>query len=206
MNQFIIILLIVLVIYIVRKTEYETWKFSTLTFFSLLIPGLGQFNRESYLEAFLWFLITGFSFSFSLVLWIICWLANAYFTGLEVPIYLIPRENKNKKQAEEKNTKTKPQKIPVYKIILGLLFVVVGATLPFHYAPNHGMAFPKENFTFSNTFIFDDDIERLVKRYNEANFFEKGAIVEEPLYKKLKEKGLIFDQDMVNQDDLEKLW
>ncbi len=52
-------------------------------------------------------------------------------------------------------------------------------------------AFPKENISLSNTFIFQDDIDKLIKRYNDASGIEKLAIMQEPLYRKLMEKGLI---------------
>lgn len=51
--------------------------------------------------------------------------------------------------------------------------------------------FPKENISLSNTFIFKDDIKKLIKRYNDASLLEKLSIRQEPLYRKLMEKGFI---------------
>jgi hypothetical protein len=61
--------------------------------------------------------------------------------------------------------------------------------------------FPKDHFSFSNTFIFQDDIDKLTDRYNNASFFEKQAINQEPLMRKLREKGIIFEKDKSNEED-----
>ena len=52
-------------------------------------------------------------------------------------------------------------------------------------------AFPKDNMSLRNTFIFQDDIDKLIKRYNDASLLEKMSIRQEPLTRKLIEKGLI---------------
>lgn len=77
------------------------------------------------------------------------------------------------------------------------IILVVGLvmTLPFHYIPTNLTAFPKDNFTFSNTFIFQSDIDQLIEKYNSASFIEKMSMMNEPLFKKLKEKGLIYNID-----------
>ncbi len=73
-------------------------------------------------------------------------------------------------------------------IIVGIILLI---TLPFHYIPEHGKVFPKDNLTFSNTFIFQKDIDAIIKRYNNANFLDKLMIRKETLVKKLLEKGII---------------
>jgi hypothetical protein len=54
--------------------------------------------------------------------------------------------------------------------------------------------FPKENLTFSNTFIFEENINKIINRYNNASLLEKQAIKQEPLYRKLMEKGIIVEE------------
>ncbi len=84
------------------------------------------------------------------------------------------------------------KKSSLIKWIITASFLLL-ATLPFHYVPERLMIFPKEHFTFSNTFIFESDISRLIERYNDASIFEQQAFNQESLVRKLKEKGLIFD-------------
>ena len=80
------------------------------------------------------------------------------------------------------------------KWIVGIIIFLV-VTLPFHYVPTALMAFPKDNFTFSYTIITQDDIDQLIKRYNNCgNLFEAQSIRNEPLFRKLTERGLIYDK------------
>lgn len=91
---------------------------------------------------------------------------------------------------------TKSDKKPNRKNAKGwiIFFIfIIGATLPFHYVPSELKIFPKNNLTFSNTIIFQKDIDELVYRYNHASFYEKLAIKEEPLFRKLTEKGIIYE-------------
>jgi hypothetical protein len=75
---------------------------------------------------------------------------------------------------------------------LRLLFgIPIFFLLSFHIIPSRLKVFPKDNFTFSNTIITEDDISGLIQRYNNATFFEKAAIRNEALPKKLIEKGII---------------
>ena len=77
-------------------------------------------------------------------------------------------------------------------IIIGVLFLV--GTLPFHYVPTALMVFPKEHLTFSYTFISQKDIDKIIDRYNNAtNIFEQQSIIQEPLARKLVEKGIIYN-------------
>ena len=73
--------------------------------------------------------------------------------------------------------------------------IIIGATLPFHYVPESFKVFPKNNLTFSNTIILQEDIDDLIKRYNNASRYEKLAMKEEPLFRKLTEKGIIYEID-----------
>ncbi len=64
------------------------------------------------------------------------------------------------------------------------------------------MVFPKDHLTFSNTFITQEDIDNLVERYDNASFFERNAMNNEPFVRKLKEKGIIYDK--TSQDNEEE--
>lgn len=96
----------------------------------------------------------------------------------------------------------------LFNLVLGLFFLSLVASLFFHFVfaniENRDIfntpvketienisSFPKENISFSNTFIFQDDINKLIKRYNEASILEKVSIRQEPLTRKLMEKGFI---------------
>ncbi|MFZ4799139.1 MAG: DUF4352 domain-containing protein [Bacteroidia bacterium] len=79
-------------------------------------------------------------------------------------------------------------------IIYGItLLCVILILLSFHFvfAEKYSII-PKEHFTFSNTFIFESDIDNIIKRYNEESFIGKAMIASEPLSKKLMEKGIIY--------------
>ena len=79
--------------------------------------------------------------------------------------------------------------------IILVVIAFVGATLPFHYIPGDFYVFPKENLTFNNTFIFSDDIQKMVDRYNNCqNIFEQQAIKNEYLHQKLVERRLILNK------------
>lgn len=79
-------------------------------------------------------------------------------------------------------------------IMRGILAVILFIILSFHILPDHLMIFPKEHLTFSNTFINKSDVDNLIDRYNNANFFEQQAIRQEPLARKLMEKGIIYNE------------
>lgn len=87
----------------------------------------------------------------------------------------------------------KSTKKPTYLIVLFVF--ILATTLPFHYIPSQFMVFPKNNLTFSNTFITEDDIDKIIDRYNSSNLFEQTALNNEPLVRKLKEIGVIVDKD-----------
>lgn len=84
-----------------------------------------------------------------------------------------------------------------------ILVVFLLLTLPFHYVPSQMRMFPKDNFTFSNTLIFQSDVDELISKYNKVSLFEKMTVLNEPLFKKLKEKGIIIFQDEPTQPNSE---
>lgn len=81
---------------------------------------------------------------------------------------------------------------------ISIVVIFLFATLPFHYVSYKGgfTIFPKDQMTFSNTYINDDDVESIIKRYNEASFAEKQAINSEPLMRKLREKGIVIEKTL----------
>lgn len=87
-----------------------------------------------------------------------------------------------------------------------LILIILGLTLPFHYAPDSMKMFPKDHFTFKNTIITQNDIDEIIKRYNKStNIFQQSTINNDPLIRTLKEQGIIYDIDKKNiNDDTEK--
>jgi hypothetical protein len=83
------------------------------------------------------------------------------------------------------------KKNPYPKWIIAILFILI-ITLPFHYVPSALTVFPKENLSFSYTIITPDDLDKLVERYyNCGNGFEQLSIRNEPLFRKLSERGIL---------------
>jgi len=75
-----------------------------------------------------------------------------------------------------------------------VLFIILIVTLPFHYVIGDFKMFPKENLTFSHTFIFKSDIDKIIEDYNQSGFVEKIQMRADPFYKKLLEEGLIVEE------------
>jgi len=98
----------------------------------------------------------------------------------------------------------------IITLFVMLIIIIVGLalTLPFHYILSEGMMFPKNNLTFSYTFITVSDIDNLIERYNNANSLEKLAMNNEPIIRKLLEKGIICDkqisEETTNEESEEK--
>jgi hypothetical protein len=96
--------------------------------------------------------------------------------------------------SEPSPPKPSPPKEKSYTGWILTVIIIIGATLPFHYVPSHLAVFPKDNLTFSNTFITETDIDELLKRYNDASSFEKQSINQEPLMVKLRAKGIVKEE------------
>ena len=102
-------------------------------------------------------------------------------------------QQKSRKKLQQKSRKKRGG---CASSITFLLLLILGATLPFHYVFSHGSlaaVFPKSNLTFSNTIITQEDIDNLVRRYNNAGLLEQAAMEQDPLIKKLKENDFIRD-------------
>jgi PKD repeat protein len=113
-------------------------------------------------------------------------------------------ENIHSTKTTENNVNYNWKKYSKYISYFIILSVLLLATLPFHYIignsyksilfPYKIVVFTKDHWTFSNTFITQSDIDSLVKRYNDASYFEKLQIRDEPLTKKMMEKGIIIEK------------
>jgi hypothetical protein len=111
-----------------------------------------------------------------------------------------------------KNNQNSQKKSYTGSIITSIVAIIIFATLPFHYIIfggwvnqedmttgakyriNKGITlriYPKLNLTFSNTFVFQEDIDMLIERHNKASWVEQQVISTEPLYRILIEKGII---------------
>ena len=83
------------------------------------------------------------------------------------------------------------------------IIIALVITLPFHYVFYTGdfMVFPKNQITFSNTILTDEDINELVKRYNNSSIYEKQAMDTEPLIRKLREKGILVEKKFFDSEN-----
>jgi hypothetical protein len=82
------------------------------------------------------------------------------------------------------------------KFYLGLIFLLLVfllATMPFHYViySDKIRVYTKASLTFNHTLVTEEDVYDLLERYNNADFFERRIIYDEPLFRMLVEKRLI---------------
>ncbi|EHQ25848.1 hypothetical protein [Mucilaginibacter paludis] len=95
---------------------------------------------------------------------------------------------------EEQIEQNKPFKIKLnYTVLIFIIALLLGITLPFHYVPYEFIVFPKENLTMKNTFIFESEIDTFISRYNKANANQQRLMRLDPIVQKLFEKKLIVD-------------
>lgn len=98
-------------------------------------------------------------------------------------------------QVENQEQTIVKKKNKTLKWIIIILVIILGLILPFHYVPSQLMVFPKDNLTFSHTIITQEDIDKLLERYNDCEtIFQQQSIRNEPLFRKLSEKGIIYDE------------
>ena len=100
--------------------------------------------------------------------------------------------NQLKTKAKMKSTDNNIIKFPRKYIIL---FSLVFINLSFHIIPSRFSIFPKDHFTFSDTFIFESDINNIIDRYNKASLMERQMILQNPLINKLFEKGILYNKN-----------
>jgi hypothetical protein len=112
-------------------------------------------------------------------------------------------ENTENTKAENvKNTVNANRKKSIYLNLRRGFVLFLCLTLPFHYIPERGMVFFKENLTFSNTVITGEDIDNMIRKYNNAeNIWEKQSLEQTPLARKLFEKGVIVQREGKNDYD-----
>ena|ERR1700758_2723924 len=55
--------------------------------------------------------------------------------------------------------------------------------------------FPKENITFSNSFVNEDDIRALINKYNQSSFMDKIVLSNTPLWRTLTKEGCIVNKE-----------
>jgi hypothetical protein len=85
---------------------------------------------------------------------------------------------------------------------IGLLLIFFGLTLPFHYVPSALKMFPKDHFTFKHTIITQDDVDDVIKRYNNAsNIFEQNAMNSDPFIRTLREQGIVVDKSKKDKEE-----
>jgi hypothetical protein len=89
-------------------------------------------------------------------------------------------------------SETKNKKKNSYVGWIVFILIILGLTLPFHWSLDYGTVFPKEHLTFNKTFFTSEDVDNIIKRFNNASFIEKQAINQEPFVRKLMEKGIIW--------------
>lgn len=97
--------------------------------------------------------------------------------------------------SEEKINKVETEKTKSGKTYYTWVIVYLVINLGFHIVPSRFMVFPKGSLSFSNTFIFESDINRLISRYNNASEMEKVIILQDPLINKLFEKRILNEQN-----------
>lgn len=100
----------------------------------------------------------------------------------------------------------------VFLAVVLLVVIIVGITVSFHFTisnevkkdldsgmnyrvPVRIVMFAKEKLSFKDTFIGDEIIQREVNRYNDASPFSRVSIEAEYLHVKLKEYGLIWNEN-----------
>ncbi len=119
-------------------------------------------------------------------------------------IYDWIREIIEKRNARRSNIPYKKRGSKKFFLIFAGMLVIQFflLSLPFHYVNGGRYILLKENFTFNKTFVGGDDIDKIIKRYNDASLFEKAAIRNEPLVRQLFENEIIFEtKTNPNNDD-----
>lgn len=99
------------------------------------------------------------------------------------------QENISKDSTPKEKKNIRSYSVPITFFVL--ISIALIATLPFHYVPSRSRVFTKDHLTLSYTIITEEDIENLIKRYNESSFFEKLSLQDDALVKKLFENGII---------------
>ena len=77
--------------------------------------------------------------------------------------------------------------------IIDIVAIIIAA-FSFHFYFDDSIfpkIFPKEHLTLKNTYIDNDDINRMILQYKEADYLGKMSLRNDPLFKTFEEHGLI---------------
>lgn len=91
----------------------------------------------------------------------------------------------HKNEIKDNSTFIKIEKQYYYTLLFVFFYI------SFHIVPSRLSIFPKDHFTFSDTIIFESDINKIFSRYNNASAMEKQIILQNPLINKLFEKDIL---------------
>ncbi|MBL1408705.1 hypothetical protein [Sphingobacterium faecale] len=98
----------------------------------------------------------------------------------------------NEKTAPSVHNAYRPNRVGQW--LKTILVIAVFFMLSFHWMPDHGHIFPKEQLSLANTIISNKDVDQLIQRHNEASGFERTLIRQEYIHKKMYELGVIFER------------
>lgn len=77
-------------------------------------------------------------------------------------------------------------------VVLIVVVLAIGITMPFHYVPSQLKVFPKENLTLNRTILSDEDIDNAVERYNNSfDVFGQRQSPDELFISNLLKYGLV---------------
>jgi len=121
-----------------------------------------------------------------------------YLVAIILSVYGIKLLVEKEQKPDESKPNNQDKKNSYFKWAL-IFFIIIVLTLPFHYIPSRGMVFPKNSLTFSYTIITEYDINSIIERYNNSSFLERQAMNNEPVVRKLMEKGIIVETNSENK-------
>jgi len=114
------------------------------------------------------------------------------------------KEDANQTQSEAKKAIAKENQIRkssrVKKNIVGL--VIIGLFITpffFHIFPSKMRIIPKESFSIKHTIVTQNDIDEIIEKANEGEFFERVLFMQDPFFKILVEEEFI-----VTKNEIEK--
>lgn len=82
-------------------------------------------------------------------------------------------------------------------IISGAILLIGILPLSFHFTPATLNIHWKNQLTYKNTIILQEDVEMLITRYNITHPEEKYAVRSEPLFRKLWDRGILFHSSVM---------
>lgn len=109
-------------------------------------------------------------------------------------------ENTNN-QSEQKEENQKSKRVKKRWFIVPAIVLLY--LLSFHnvICNDEWKIFPKDNLTFTNTWVNSEDITDLIEAYNRASLFEQMQMSNTTLFRKLRERGCIETKRPVNDKE-----